>query len=157
MSKVLSRLQDAGLYLDIRKCEFEVQSTKYLGFIIDAKKGIRMDPEKVKAIQEWESPTNVKGVRGFLGFANFYRRFIKNFSAVASPLITLTKKDVTFVWSAAAEEAFQQPKQMFITAPILMQFDPGRETIVETDSSGYVIGGVLLQFDETGVLRPCKG
>ena len=125
------------------------------GFIIEAEKGVRMDPEKVKAIQDWESPKTVKEVRGFLGFANFYRRFIKNFSAVASPLITLTKKNVPFVWSTAAEDAFQLLKRMFVTAPILMQFDPSRETVVETDSSGYVVGGVLMQYDENGTLRPC--
>ena len=114
------------LYLltDIRKCEFEVQSTKYLGFIIEAGKGVRMDPEKIKAILDWESPKSVKAVRGFIGFANFYRRFIKKFSLIVSPLIDLTKKDVKFVWTAAAEHAFQLLKHMFVTAPILVQFDP---------------------------------
>lgn len=72
VSKVLQRLKDAGLQLDIDKCEFEVQSTKYLGFIIEAGKGIHMDPEKVAAIKEWAAPTTVRGVRSFLGFANFY-------------------------------------------------------------------------------------
>jgi hypothetical protein len=65
------------LQLDIDKCEFEVQSTKYLGFIVEAGKGIRMDPEKVKAIMDWEAPHSVKGIRSFLGFANFYHRFIR--------------------------------------------------------------------------------
>ena len=79
-------LEQAGLYLDISKCEFNTQSTKYLGFIVEVGKGIRMDPEKVKAIQEWQAPTTVKGVRGFLGFANFYRRFIRNFSNLTTPM-----------------------------------------------------------------------
>ena len=76
VSKVLQRLKDAGLQLDIDKCEFEVQSTKYLGFIIEAGKGICMDPAKLSAIKDWAAPTSVQGVRSFLGFANFYRRFI---------------------------------------------------------------------------------
>ena len=113
-----------------------------------------MDPEKVQAILDWESPTNIKGLRGFLGFANFYRRLIRNFSAIASPLIALTK-NVRFTWSSAAEDAFQLLKRMFVTAPVLMQFDPSRQTIVEANSSGYVVGGVLLQVDASGVLRPC--
>jgi hypothetical protein len=70
--KVLRRLQDAGLQLDIDKCEFEVKSTKYLGFIVEAEKGVRMDSEKVAAILEWEAPQSVKGVPSFLDFANFY-------------------------------------------------------------------------------------
>lgn len=72
VKRVLSKLREAGLFLDITKSEFETKSTKYLGFIIEARKGICMDPEKVRAITEWERPTTVRGVRGFLGFANFY-------------------------------------------------------------------------------------
>ena len=73
MKKVLGKLQDAGLQLDIDKCEFEDHTTKYLGFIVKAGKGIRMDPAKVQAILEWEAPRSIKGVQSFLGFANFYR------------------------------------------------------------------------------------
>jgi hypothetical protein len=71
-NKVLKAMEKAGLPLDIKKYEFDVKSTKYLGFIIEAGKGLSMDPEKVKAIKEWEAPVNAKGVRSFLGFANFY-------------------------------------------------------------------------------------
>ena len=76
VGKVLDCLREAGLQIDIDKCEFEVKSTKYLGFIIDAGKGLQMDPDKVKAIVEWEVPISVKGVHGFLGFANFYRQLV---------------------------------------------------------------------------------
>ena len=86
---MLSKLQAAGLQVDVKKCEFEVKTTKYLGFIIEAGKGISMDPAKVAAIREWEAPKTVKGVRSFLGFANFYRRFIKNFAQLAAPLTRL--------------------------------------------------------------------
>jgi hypothetical protein len=114
-----------------------------------------MDPEKIKAIQEWEPPTTVKGVRGFLGFANFYRRFIKNFSGIVRPMIDLTKKGAVFQWTQACQENFDTLKRMFTTGPILATFNPDRTTVVETDSSGYNVGGVLSQYDAEGVLQPC--
>ncbi|RYO56238.1 hypothetical protein AA0116_g8225 [Alternaria tenuissima] len=155
VKKVLSKLQAAGLHVDIKKCEFEVKSTKYLGFIIDAGKGIRMDPEKVKAIKEWEAPRTVKGVRSFLGFANFYRRFIRDFAKVATPPLTRLTGDVTFVWGDDEQKAFDKLKEVFITEPNLAAFDPERDTVLECDSSGYAVGGVLSQYDDEGILRPC--
>ena len=120
--KVLQRLREAGLQIDIDKCEFEVQSTKYLGFVLEAGKGLRMDPDKVEAIANWEAPTSVKGVRGFLGFANFYRRFIKDFSDLVRPLTELTRKDRKFSWNLEAEEAFCTLKDIFVSALALAQF-----------------------------------
>lgn len=137
------------------KSEFETKSTKYLGFIIKAGEGVSIDPEKVRAVLEWERPKTVRSVRGFLGFANFYRQFIRNYSDIAAPLTNLTKKDKPFKWTDAAEAAFNFMKKMFTTAPILLQFDPVRATILETDSSGWATGGVLMQYDDDGLLRPC--
>ena len=152
--KVLGKLQDAGLYVDIKKCEFEVKSTKYLGFIIDAGKGIQMDPDKVKAIREWEAPRTVKGVRSFLGFANFYRKFIRDFAGIATPLTRLTG-DVSFTWGKDEQAAFDRLKEIFVTEPNLATFDSERDTVLECDSSGYAVGGVLSQYDDEGILRPC--
>ena len=92
---VLDALTATGLHLDINKCQFETQEVTYLGLIINTT-GICMDPSKVDAILTWESPQNIKDVQGFLGFANFYRRFIKNFSRLVKPLVNLTQKDVKF-------------------------------------------------------------
>ena len=78
-----------------------------------------MDPEKVKAIAEWEAPTSVKGVQSFLGFANFYRRFIKDFSDLIRPLTDLTHKDRHFTWSPEADTAFERLKAIFTSAPAL--------------------------------------
>jgi hypothetical protein len=114
-----------------------------------------MDPEKVKAIAEWALPTTVKGVRGFLGFANFYRRFIPDFSAVVRLLTNLTHKDMEFRWSNECYRAFEKMKKLFIEGPILAMFNPLRTTVVEADSSGYDVGGVLSQIDDKGILRPC--
>ena len=151
--QVIKRLQAAGLQLELDKCEFDVQRTKYLGFIIKAGKGVSMDPEKTKAIQEWEPPTSVRGVRGFLGFANFYRRFIPYFSRLVDPLVQLTKKDAKFQWGAAQEESFAALKEAFLSDEVLVAFDPERRTVVECDSSGRALGAVLLQEDDEGTLR----
>ncbi|KAI0992309.1 hypothetical protein K3495_g15877, partial [Podosphaera aphanis] len=134
--KVLQRLRVAGLQIDIDKCEFETKRTKYLGFIIEAGKGLQMDPEKIEAIKNWEAPTSVKGVRGFLGFANFYRRFIHKFAELAKPLTDLTRKDCKFQWNSDADLAFRKLKEIFISAPALGQFDYDKPTRIETDSSG---------------------
>ena len=153
VNKVLDALGGAGLSLDIKKCEFEVKSTKYLGFIIEAGKGLRMDPEKVKAIHDWQAPKTVKAVRSFLGFANFYRQFIKDFSKLAAPLTRLTG-NVTFRWTSEEQSAFDSLRDAFVSNPALAQFDPDRETVLETDASGYAVAGCLSQYDDVGVLRP---
>jgi hypothetical protein len=152
---VFQRLQEAGLQLDVDKCEFECQSVKYLGFIVEVGKGIRMDPEKVTAIEGWEVPKTVKGVRSFLGFANYYRLFITDFADIARPLTDLTKKGRPFNWDDKAQQAFEDLKQRFISDPILATFDPDRETVLEADASNWATGGVLSQYDDNGDLRPC--
>src|SRR6266480_2122984 len=152
---ILQRLQEAGLQLDVDKCEFECKSVKYLGFIIEVGKGFRMDPEKVTAIQRWEAPKTVKGVRSFLGFANYYRLFIPEFADITRPLTDLTKKGQLFNWNDKAQQAFEELKQRFISDPILAAFDPDRETVLETDASNWATGGVLSQYDDNGDLKPC--
>ncbi|KAL5596445.1 uncharacterized protein BROUX77_007129 [Berkeleyomyces rouxiae] len=151
---VLKKLGDAGLCLDLNKCEFAVTETKYLGFIIQAGQGVKVDPAKVAAIREWVPPTNVKGVRSFIGFANFYRQFIDSFSEVAAPLVSLTKKGVPWKWGQAEERAFETLKNLFITAPVLAMWDEDRTTVVECDCSGWALGGTLSQVDDDGKLRP---
>jgi hypothetical protein len=94
VAAVLQKLETAGLRIDINKSEFHVQETKYLGLIITPE-GIKMDPAKVKAIQEWGIPRNVTDVQVFLGFANIYRTFIENYSGIAAPLTDLTKREET--------------------------------------------------------------
>jgi hypothetical protein len=154
VSRIISKLKAAGLNLDLTKCEFAVQEVKYLGFIIQAGEGIKVDPEKVEAIKAWEAPTNIKGIRSFLGFANFYRDFINNFSHIATPLTKLTRKQAAFIWNKEHEDAFQELKELFITAPILAHWDPDKDTVLECDCSGYALGGVLSQYDEQRRLRP---
>ncbi|CCE29239.1 uncharacterized protein CPUR_02932 [Claviceps purpurea 20.1] len=152
--EVLRRLQAAGIYLDIKKCNFGVTEVKYLGFIVEAGREIRPDPEKIATIRTWERPTRVKGVRSFLGFANFYREFIPKFSDLAGPLLVLTRKGVPFAWSDACSNAFERLKAAFVSYPVLAQWDPDGQTVVEADSSGDAIGGCLSQYDARGILHP---
>lgn len=95
VQKVLAALQAAGLQIDIKKLEFHVQETPFLGVIIGAN-GIRIDPKKIEAIVQWATPTNLKEVQSFLGFCNFYRRFIREFAKLTDPLTKLTKKEQPF-------------------------------------------------------------
>lgn len=155
--KVFTKFPEAGLQLDIDKSEFEGKETKYLGFVIviDAEKGVRMDPAKFAAIEDWQLPSTATDVRSFLDFVNYYRSFIKDYSDMVLPLTALTHKDKQFVWSKKCDIAFARLKKMFVTAPVLVQFDPDKQTVVETDSSGWCIVGTLMQFDKQGLLRPC--
>jgi transposase InsO family protein len=152
--QVLNKLAEAGLQLDINKCEFEQKRVKYLGYIVDSEQGICVDPEKVEAIKAWEPPTSVRGVRGFLGFANYYREFIPQFSRIAQPLTDLTKKDTQFQWGDTEQTAFEHLKELLVRAPVLAPFDPEKETRIQPDSSGYCIGGELSQLAEDSRWRP---
>jgi transposase InsO family protein len=155
VSKVLRKLKDAGLQCDIMKSEFEQDSVKYLGFIIQAEKGVHVDPKKVEAIRAWETPKSVRDVRSFIGFANFYRPFIPRFADISAPLTRLMKKDAIFKWDDDCQQAFTELKDLFINAPILAHFEEGRKTVVEADASGWATGAVLSQYGPDGQLRPC--
>src|SRR5215213_4483262 len=151
--QVLEALGASGLHLKPEKYEFHKQQITYLGFIVSNKE-IVMNPTKVECIVQWESCINLHDVRAFLGFSNFYRRFIKNYSKLVAPLVNLTRKDVMFEWFKKCEQAFQQLKTAFISAPILAKFDPDVSVLVEADASDYVSAGVLSQRDSNNVLHP---
>lgn len=151
--KILCSFQDAGLYLQPEKCQFHVQETKSLGLIISLK-GIAMDPAKVSTVKEWASPKTVKEVQAFLGLANFYGRFIKDYSRVMNPLTAVTKKGIKLAWNAEEESAYFLLKKAFTSAPVLTHFDSRRTIIIEKDTSDYVSAGVMSQQDEEGILHP---
>ena len=113
-----------------------------------------MDPNKVEVVANWEAPTCLKEVQAFVGFCNFYRRFIKDFSKTVKPLVALTKKDCPFRWSEACQSAFEEIKDLVTSALVLRHYERSRPAVLETDSSDYVNGGVLSQADDDGVLHP---
>jgi hypothetical protein len=138
VNKVLEKLRTNHLCASIKKSVFHAPEVEYLGYHISSE-GIAMSPIKVKSIQDWAEPRSVKNVQQFLGFANFYRRFIDGFSKVARPLMELTKQEAKkmFTWSEAAGSAFATSKRLFTEAPILVHFHPEKPTVVETDASTY--------------------
>uniref|UniRef100_A0A3P9HSL7 Gypsy retrotransposon integrase-like protein 1 n=1 Tax=Oryzias latipes TaxID=8090 RepID=A0A3P9HSL7_ORYLA len=153
--QVLSRLLENQLYVKAEKCEFHVPTISFLGFIIDSG-NIRPDPAKITAVTSWEPPKSRKQLQRFLGFANFYRRFIRNYSSIAAPLTQLTSINTPFIWTSEAQSAFDKLKNLFTTAPILIQPDPRRQFIVEVDASDSGVGAVLSQREiNTGKLKPC--
>ena len=113
-----------------------------------------MDPAKVAGITEWPTPRTVKHVQAFLGFCNFYRRFIKDYSAVARPLFNLTKKDTPFLWDSAAESAFRSLILAFTTAPVLALPDHDKPFRLITDASDFATGAILEQPDALNRWHP---
>ena len=109
LKKVFERLREAGLQLKPKKCYFLREGVEYLGHVVSAD-GVRPDPQKLTAVRNYEQPTDLKPLRAFLGLASYYRKFIPHFSRVASPLHTLTRKDVPFDWSTECQQAFQTLK-----------------------------------------------
>jgi predicted aspartyl protease len=153
VAKVLQRLREAGLQASIKKCEFHVTRTKYLGFIVTTE-GIEVDPEKTAVVLNWEVPTTVRGVQSFLGFCNFYRRFIKNYSRIARPLAQLTKKELPFLWNQQCQSAFDELKRRLVDSPVLRHYRPELPTKLETDASDGVVAGVLSQQATDGDWHP---
>ena len=153
VKQILAKLQEAKLYAKLFKCQFSVKKTEFLRYIIKPGE-ITTDPRKVQTIVEWDIPRNIKDVQSFLGFANFYRRFIKEYSNIIEPLTSLTHKDKKFEWNPEAQRVFEKLKQRFTESPILAFFDQEKEVVIETDASDYTIAGVISQPDDQGRLRP---
>ena len=151
--KVLTRLRDNDLFLKPAKCEFNKTRVEYLGMVIEEGK-ISMDSGKLNGIRDWPTPTTVKQVRAFLGFGNFYRRFIWHFSELAKPLNDLLKKDQKFEWTNECQKAFDELKKRFTEEPVLMMPDQTKPFQIESDASKYATGAVLTQLDSNGDRHP---
>jgi hypothetical protein len=152
--EVLKRLRDNRLAVSVEKCEWAKEEVEFLGYII-GREGIKMSQEKVEGILEWKSPKSLVEVQQFLGFANFYRRFIQDYSRIARPLTELTRGDgKNWTWTNEAELAFTELKQRFTSAPILAHFNPANPAIVETDALDFALGATLSQRGEDNRLHP---
>ncbi|ESZ92702.1 hypothetical protein SBOR_6914 [Sclerotinia borealis F-4128] len=141
--KVLTRLRAAGLQVDLKKSEFDVTHTKYLGFIISTS-GVEVDPDKVAVIHNWQYPATLKGIQSFLGFCNFYRRFISSYSVIASALVNLTRANVPFSFTKECMNSFDTLREQLTSAPLLQYYDYNLESMLETDTSDSVIATTIL-------------
>ena len=135
------------------KCEFHQTETEYLGFII-SEDCIKVDPVKTKAIRTCARPTRKKEIQSFLGFWNFYRRFIEECREIAKPLYQLTEKDKKWEFGEKQQKAFESLIHKLTHPPILAHYDPKKAVIIETDASKYVTAGIISQIGNDGFLRP---
>ncbi|XP_055343594.1 uncharacterized protein LOC129591802 isoform X2 [Paramacrobiotus metropolitanus] len=152
LEALFSRCREIELMFKPEKCHFLKATVNVLGFTV-TREGVLADPEKVRAITDFPVPANLKAVRAFLGLTGYYRRFIKDYAALACPLYELTKKDVPFVWEQLQVGAFEALKNRLVSSPVLGHFDVSRPVEIHPDASGYAIGVVILQQDCDGVLR----
>ena len=147
LEEIFQLLESADLKLKPSKCFFGFDHVNYLGHVVSGK-GISPDPAKIAAVENFPRPTTRTELRSFLGLASYYRRFVKHFARIASPLHAITSDKATFEWTPECEEAFTRLKTLLISAPILTTFDPNLTTSVHTDSSIKGLGAVLYQGDK---------
>ncbi|KAL0536186.1 hypothetical protein IC582_025125 [Cucumis melo] len=141
---VLQTLRDNKLYAKFLKCEFWLKQVSFLGHVV-FKAGVSVDPAKIEAVTSWTRPSTVSEVCSFLGLAGYYRRFVENFSCIATPLTQLTRKGSHFVWSKACKDSFQNLKQKLVTALVLTVPDGSGSFVIYSDASKKGLGCVLMQ------------
>jgi hypothetical protein len=157
VDKVLQLLKEKQLYAKPSKCFFGVKEVEYLGHIV-SHEGVKVDPNKIKAMMDWPIPKTLKNLREFLGLTGYYRKFVRNYGRIAAPLTKLTKKDA-FSWTPEATKSFEQLKEVMCKAPVLTTPNFTKTFIVECDASGNGIGVVLMQEGRPLAFesRPLKG
>lgn len=141
---VLEVLKERKLYAKLSKCEFWLKEVSFLGHVI-SDGGISIDPSKVEAVLQWDTPKSATEVRSFLGLEGYYRKFIEGFSKLALPLNKLTGKGKAFIWDAQCEESFIELKKRLTSAPVLVLPNPEEPFVVYCDASKMGLGGVLMQ------------
>ena len=152
VKRILEKLRQHQLSLKAEKCYFDKEEIDFLGLII-TEKGIRMDPNKVKVVTTWPTPTTKRELQQFLGFVNFYRRFVKGFAKIAKPLTKLTGKNEWF-WTELQQEAFEELKREITSEQTLIIPKPRRPFRMETDASDFAVAVILSQEDDEGRWRP---
>jgi hypothetical protein len=143
LRKVLQRLRDCQLYAKLSKCEFWISEVLFLGHIIN-RDGLVMDPKNVAAILDWKAPKDVRGIKSFIGMADYYQHFIEGFSKIGRPMTALLAKKVEFKWTLGCQESFEMLKQKLTIAPVLVLPDVHKPFLVYCDASYTRLGCVLM-------------
>jgi len=149
VEEVLKRLEENNLFVKPEKCKWKVREVEFLGVVIGPR-GVEMQKEKVEGILNWTISKNIKEVQKFLGLANYYRRFIKDFAKIAAPLHILVRKEQKWKWEKKQEKAFRRLKEVFTIEPVLAILDIDKEMRVEANALDYATGGVLSLKCEDG-------
>jgi hypothetical protein len=143
VDRVLHLLSQHQLFLKQSKCAFGTSEVEYLGHLV-GKDGIRVDPKKIEAMQDWPHPKTLKSLCGFMGLIGYYHKFVKNYGKIAAPLTALLKNN-SFTWTPATAQDFQTLKMAMCTTPVLALPDFTKTFVLECDASGKGIGVVLMQ------------
>ena len=153
LDSVLTRLEQAGFHLNRAKSAFMLPSIQYLGHVISAE-GIQPSKEKVRALLEAPTPTNVQQLRSFLGAVNYYRKFVSNLSSVLAPLNKLLQKGVRWTWGKEQRIAFTEAKSQLTSTSVLTHYDPQKLLLLSCDASPYGVGAVISHRLEDESERP---
>ena len=153
VEEVLRRLEENDLFVKPEKCVWKVREVGFLGVIIGEDR-VKMEKEKVQGVIEWPVPKSVKDVQKFLGLANYYRWFVKDFAKIARPLHEMTRKENKWSWGERQQKAFEELKERFMTEPVLVTPDLDKEMRVEADALDFATGGVLSMKCEDEKWRP---
>ncbi|GJP62161.1 hypothetical protein CLOP_g19253 [Closterium sp. NIES-67] len=141
---VFDILRQEQFYLKLSKSELALTKVQFLGHMVSAQ-GVHVDPKKIEAVHAWKMPENVKELQQFLGFANYYIRFVPQYAKIATPLTNLLKKNTPYTWETRHQGAVEQLKQASTSAPVLILPDPERDYVIEADASDQAVGAVMMQ------------
>ncbi|GJP43278.1 hypothetical protein CLOM_g2761, partial [Closterium sp. NIES-68] len=142
LRRVVEILRRERFYVKLSKSDFALEKVQFLGHIVSAQ-GVHVDPKKIEAVRTWKTPENVKELWQFLGFANYYNRFVPQYAKIAAPITNLLKKNTPYKWEPKHQEAVEQLKQALTSTPVLILPDPKRDYVIEADASDQAVGGVF--------------
>ncbi|CAI7787228.1 unnamed protein product [Closterium sp. NIES-53] len=150
LRRVFEILRREKFYVKLSKSEFALKKVQFLGHMVSAQR-VHVDPKKIEAVRTWKTPENVKELRKFLGFANYYNRFVPQYAKIATPLTNLLKKNTPFKWEDVQQQAMEQLKTALTSAPVLILPDPQKDYVIEADASDQAVRAVLMQDQGKGL------